>query len=61
LWHHQQESGQPFMKTVVRIPGPSCVEKRMMLKMVPKSEPPSAVAAYSTGFSIPTEIDAVIV
>jgi hypothetical protein len=32
LWHHQQESGQPLKKTVVRIPGPSCVENRMMLK-----------------------------
>jgi hypothetical protein len=35
LWHHQQESGHPFKNTVVRMPGPSCVENRMMLKMYP--------------------------
>jgi hypothetical protein len=35
LWHHQQLSGHPFRKTVVRMPGPSWVEKRMTLKMVP--------------------------
>ena len=23
LWHHWQRSGQPFMNTVVRTPGPS--------------------------------------
>jgi hypothetical protein len=26
LWHHLHWSGQPFRKTVVRIPGPSSVE-----------------------------------
>jgi hypothetical protein len=30
LWHHQQRSGQPLKKTVVRMPGPSCSEYRMM-------------------------------
>jgi hypothetical protein len=49
------------MKTVVRIPGPSCVEKRMMLKRVPESEPPAAAGTDSMGFSIPPEIDDVIV
>ena len=28
LWHHAQRSGQPLRKTTVRIPGPSCTEKR---------------------------------
>lgn len=28
LWHQPQRSGQPFIKTVVRIPGPSSVESR---------------------------------
>ena len=27
LWHQGQCSGQPFMKTVVLTPGPSCTEK----------------------------------
>jgi hypothetical protein len=49
------------MKTVVRIPGPSCVEKRMMLKMVPESEVPSAAETDSTGFTKPPAIDDVIV
>jgi hypothetical protein len=60
LWHHQQASGQPFMKTVVRIPGPSCVEKRMMLKIAPESEPPFTVGINSIGFSTPPAIDDVI-
>src|ERR1039458_6147007 len=37
LRHHQQESGQPLKKTVVRMPGPSCVAKRMTLKMQAES------------------------
>jgi hypothetical protein len=61
LWHHQQASGQPFMKTVVRIPGPSCVEKRMILKMVPGIEPPFSVGTNFIGFSTPPAIDDVIV
>ena len=36
LWHHQQDSGQPLKKTVVRTPGPSCVAKRMTLKISPE-------------------------
>jgi hypothetical protein len=40
LWHHQHLRGQPFKKTAVRMPGPSCVENRIMLKMVPKIELP---------------------
>ncbi len=35
LWHHQQESGQPFRKTVVRMPGPSCRAYFLILNMVP--------------------------
>jgi hypothetical protein len=34
LWHHQQASGHPLKKTVVLIPGPSCVENRMTLKII---------------------------
>lgn len=34
LWHHQQASGQPLKKTVVRMPGPSWTENRWMLNMV---------------------------
>jgi hypothetical protein len=48
------------MKTVVRIPGPSCVEKRMMLKIAPESEPPFTVGTNSIGFSTPPAIDDVI-
>ncbi len=32
LWHQSQRRGQPLMKTVVRIPGPSWIEHRWMLK-----------------------------
>ena len=35
LWHQAQQSGQPFMKTVVRTPGPSWSEKRCTLKTRP--------------------------
>jgi hypothetical protein len=35
LWHHQQFRGHPFKKTVVRMPGPSCTEYFMMLKIIP--------------------------
>ena len=35
LWHHQQRSGQPLRKTVVRIPGPSWSEYRWMSKTRP--------------------------
>jgi hypothetical protein len=37
LWHHQQDSGQPFKNTVVRMPGPSWMEKRRMSKIKPDS------------------------
>jgi len=36
LWHHQQRNGQPFRKTVVRIPGPSWIEYRWMLSTIPE-------------------------
>src|SRR5450759_79737 len=39
LWHHTQLRGHPFMKTVVRIPGPSSIEKRWMLKILPVRPP----------------------
>ena len=35
LWHHAQRSGQPFRKTVVRMPGPSWMAKRRMSKTMP--------------------------
>ncbi len=35
LWHHQQERGHPFMCTVVRVPGPSCMEYFFMSKIIP--------------------------
>jgi hypothetical protein len=35
LWHQAQRRGHPFMKTVVRMPGPSLTEKRCMLKTMP--------------------------
>jgi hypothetical protein len=35
LWHHQQLSGQPLRKTVVRMPGPSWMENFLMSKMTP--------------------------
>ncbi len=37
LWHQAQFSGQPFRKTVVRMPGPSCTEYFWMLKTKPRS------------------------
>ena len=35
LLHHRQRSGQPLRNTVVRMPGPSWIEKRWMSKMRP--------------------------
>ena len=35
LEHHTQASGQPLKKTVVRMPGPSSMLYRWMLKTVP--------------------------
>jgi hypothetical protein len=35
LEHQKQRRGQPFMKTVVRMPGPSWMLKRWMLKTSP--------------------------
>ena len=35
LWHQGQRNGQPLKKAVVRIPGPSSVEKRCRLKSRP--------------------------
>ena len=35
LWHHGQCSVHPFRNTVVRMPGPSPVQKCWMSKMVP--------------------------
>src|SRR5450759_862244 len=48
LWHHLQRSGQPFMNTVVLIPGPSSMEKRCMLKAMPVASPSSAAASSET-------------
>ena len=36
----QPKRGQPLRKTVVRIPGPSWISKRLILKMVPVSIDP---------------------
>ena len=36
LWHQVQASGQPFMKTVVRMPGPSCTVNSRMSKTTPR-------------------------
>jgi hypothetical protein len=35
LLHHAHRMGQPFINTRVRIPGPSCKEKRCMSKTNP--------------------------
>jgi hypothetical protein len=35
LEHHRHFKGQPFIKTVVRIPGPSCTLNRCILKTRP--------------------------
>ena len=35
LWHHAQRKLQPLQNTFVRIPGPSCIEKRCMLNTKP--------------------------
>ena len=35
LWHQGQSSGQPFRNTVVRMPGPSWIEKRWISKLAP--------------------------
>ena len=35
LWHHRQRRGQPLRNTVVRIPGPSWIEKRWISKTRP--------------------------
>jgi len=50
LWHQMQRSGQPFRKTVVRIPGPSSSEYRWMLKTVPLGilQDPRRAAAGTT-------------
>ncbi|MCU0591716.1 MAG: hypothetical protein MUC57_09600 [Desulfobacterales bacterium] len=45
------------MKTVVRIPGPSCVEKRMMLKIFPPIELPPDFVLKTPGFrTLPVSI-----
>jgi len=44
LWHHAQRRGQPFRKTVVRIPGPSLTEYFWMLNTNPVCEPRTAKA-----------------
>jgi hypothetical protein len=50
LLHQGQLSGQPFKNTVVRIPGPSWIEKRWILKIKPWiGEMPGLVKGYSTG------------
>jgi hypothetical protein len=41
------------MKTEVRIPGPSCVEKRIRLKIVPESEPLSDFGTNAVVFNSP--------
>ena len=42
LWHQAQRRLQPFMNTVVRMPGPSWVEYLCMLNTLPeaKAQPP---------------------
>src|SRR5271157_5522093 len=35
LWHQAQRRGQPFRKTTVRTPGPSCRAPRCRSKTVP--------------------------
>jgi hypothetical protein len=35
LQHHRQRPGHPLKKIVVLMPGPSCVEKREILKILP--------------------------
>ena len=35
LWHQKQLREQPLRKTVVRMPGPSWIENRCMLKTMP--------------------------
>ena len=35
LWHHRHRSGQPFRKTVVRMPGPSLIANFLMSNTVP--------------------------
>src|SRR5579863_5247081 len=47
LWHHQQESGHPFRKTVVRMPGPSCVAKRIMLRINAETSPSTVAIVYN--------------
>jgi len=46
LWHQRHESGQPFRKTVVRIPGPSWMEKRWMSKQTPVGADEAATASH---------------
>ena len=49
LWHHQQRSGQPLRKTVVRMPGPSCTAKRSTRNTTPVTAAGSAAGAGTSG------------
>ncbi len=49
LLHHGQRSGQPFMDTVVRMPGPSWIANFWMLNTSPVSSCPLAFIGSSGG------------
>jgi len=48
LWHHQQSSGHPLRKTVVRMPGPSWSEYRWILKTAPLTKTNTPTVGAST-------------
>mgnify|MGYP007112605209 CR=1 FL=1 len=57
LWHHIQRSGQPFRKTVVLSPGPSCTAISLMSKIKFKegkkeAAPAPAAAPVQKKFSV---------
>ena len=52
LWHQAQESGQPLKNTAVRMPGPSCTQKRCILKIIPFIVQASCAVRKSTSACI---------
>ena len=50
--HHLQLIGHPLRNTIVRMPGPSCTEKRCMLKTMPVASKSTLVSFVGSGLGM---------
>ena len=50
--HHSQRIGHPLRNTIVRMPGPSCTEKRCMLKTMPVASKSTLVSVVGSGLGM---------